>query len=472
MLLVETNAGQQRVVAATPDLEREGVRPGMRVADARALCGDGVRLLPHDPVADAAGLEALARWGQRFSPVVGVDVPPFGAADTLLFDATGCDHLHGGERPMLHGMHEALRELGFRGRLAMADTIGVAWAVCCFGRARTMVVPPSTGLAAIRALPIEALRLRPAIVETLRELGVKTIDQLERLPRSTWPARFGTEIAERFDAATGERPDAITSVRPLERLRASRAFEPPLSDGDSIEYAVTRLLEPLLDRLRSRREGVVRMVVRLKREEAEPLDLEIGCARGLDDAGRLRRLIALRLEGTKSVRDVERVGVEIVDRAPLGWRRTTLFGDDDERATEYTDLVEQLSQRLGEQAVLRPRSIADAQPERSFRFVPALRGDLPSTEARPLPGRPLSLLQRPVRVIVVPGDERAPERFTWKGKPHVVGRSWGPERIATGWWRGRTVRRDYHRVETETGHRFWLFRCGSTGEWFLHGTFD
>ena len=49
---------------------------------------------------------------------------------------------------------------------------------------------------------------------------------------------------------------------------------------------------------------------------------------------------------------------------------------------------------------------------------------------------------------------------------------WGPERIETGWWMGRHVRRDYFRVETSAGLRFWLFRQAGEDRWFLHGVFE
>jgi protein ImuB len=49
---------------------------------------------------------------------------------------------------------------------------------------------------------------------------------------------------------------------------------------------------------------------------------------------------------------------------------------------------------------------------------------------------------------------------------------WGPERIETAWWRGRSVRRDYYRVETAEGSRYWLFRRLTDGQWFLHGEFE
>jgi protein ImuB len=65
-----------------------------------------------------------------------------------------------------------------------------------------------------------------------------------------------------------------------------------------------------------------------------------------------------------------------------------------------------------------------------------------------------------------------PLRFSWNNRQHVVTQSWGPERIETGWWRSRHIRRDYYRVETTHGQRFWLFRQIDAGTWFLHGVFE
>ncbi len=51
-------------------------------------------------------------------------------------------------------------------------------------------------------------------------------------------------------------------------------------------------------------------------------------------------------------------------------------------------------------------------------------------------------------------------------------RSWGPERIATGWWRAQDVERDYYRAEWEDGTQVWVYRDQQNGRWFLHGFFD
>jgi protein ImuB len=94
------------------------------------------------------------------------------------------------------------------------------------------------------------------------------------------------------------------------------------------------------------------------------------------------------------------------------------------------------------------------------------RGKLPLS-------RPMCLLPQPLAIEVwsiVP--DGPPVRFKWAGRTHRIGRSWGPERIETGWWRSRDVRRDYYRVETDDGRRFWLFRRVPEGDWFLHGSFE
>ncbi len=65
----------------------------------------------------------------------------------------------------------------------------------------------------------------------------------------------------------------------------------------------------------------------------------------------------------------------------------------------------------------------------------------------------------------------SPQQFGWNGRKHFIERSWGPERIETGWWRGDDVRRDYYVVETTTGERYWLFQNLMDESWHLHGIF-
>ena len=78
------------VVAATEVARAAGIRPGMRLTDARALDPE-LGVVTADPAGDAALLARLARWASRWSPLVEVD-----GEDGLRLDASGVAHLFGG----------------------------------------------------------------------------------------------------------------------------------------------------------------------------------------------------------------------------------------------------------------------------------------------------------------------------------------------------------------------------------------
>ena len=121
------------------------------------------------------------------------------------------------------------------------------------------------------------------------------------------------------------------------------------------------------------------------------------------------------------------------------------------------------------------RLLADVQPELCCRYEPQLSGRLRRTRPprrKELPPRPLRLLPRPIRLTVLPETEAAPQRIAWAGQQHAVRWSCGPERIETGWWRGRPVGRDYYRIRDHDGPPLLDLSPLANGQWFLHGMFE
>ena len=95
----------------------------MALADARAMY-PAIAVVEADPEADRNLLEAIADWCDRYTPLVGLDPP-----DGLMFDITGCAHLFGGEAALCGDIVRRLAAQGFHARVAVADTVGCAWAV-------------------------------------------------------------------------------------------------------------------------------------------------------------------------------------------------------------------------------------------------------------------------------------------------------------------------------------------------------
>ena len=476
-------------------------------------------------------------WCEEFSPSVGVDAtePP----ESLLFDVTGLDRLfHGasekapqkgtdtfcrnGPEGALHKMYlspfrtgeETLvahvgREFSRRGlstRIVLADTIGAAWAVAHYQEIANcelriancklaVIVPPGKSRAAIAPLPVAALRLSANCVETLHELGLRQIGQLFSFSRDSLAARFGPELLLRLDQATGAVAEVIAACHPLPHVEAETVFEYPTDRPEIIQQALERQLDQIVRQLSPRREGVQELVCRFRGETGKAGEFTVGLYRPSAQPRHLAELIELEWQAArrKLVEPIASLHLAVTAAAPLELHQQELFDDDkrhyDPRQTAM--LVDRLSSRLGRNAVVRPRLIADAQPELAWRYEPLVGGpkrrpslttkkgptQRPTSLARPACRwpltRPLSLAQRPLPLDVVSmAPQGPPQAFSLAGEQHRLHRVWGPERIQTGWWRGRSVRRDYYRVETITGRWFWLFRQLTDGRWYFHGAFD
>jgi len=195
----------------------------------------------------------------------------------------------------------------------------------------------------------------------------------------------------------------------------------------------------------------------------------------------LFELVQMQMERLRMTAPVSAIRVAATDTAPLVCRQQELFfredGSPEASSRHLAALVDRLSSRLGRRSVVRAKLVSDAQPERAWRGDPML-GDSRRRHRRrktpaELPPRPLRLLRRPIALAatsIVP--DGPPLSFHCCGREHRIAHTWGPERIETGWWRGRTIGRDYYCIETTTGRRFWLFRRLGDGRWFVHGTFE
>ncbi|MFN0056223.1 MAG: hypothetical protein ACKV0T_29100 [Planctomycetales bacterium] len=535
--------GWQALYAARGAIAR-GVVPGMPLAEAQALLGGEHRglLEPHDPQADREFLESLARWCQRYSPLVGLEESPL--PETLLLEITGCAPLFGGEQALAEQVVRDFQRGGFFVRVAVGDTLGAAWGAAHFGavpgptssnagmggnspvpqaprrgsvgaesRALSAVeaieepspawssppprlLPPGAGEEFLSSLSVAALRLPPDVVATLIELDLRTIGRLRALPRACLPSRLGKQVLQRIDQMLGEIPELIIPMTPLEPIAATWGFEVPTSDRMALEAVCRTLLEQVAEELISRQAGVQRLECRLTCVAGDPVCLTIGALRPRSAVDELLELVRLQLERTTLPAEVLQIDLEALVIGLVPVEQPELFAGSRPRGNprRLAALVDRLGSRLGEQAVLRPQVAADAQPECAGTFEPIARlairkapsgnadgrrsrsrdpsGGLPDGEAGFTP-RPLFLKSQPQPIVtmsVVP--DGPPLRFRWEQEDHVVRASWGPERIETGWWRGPQVRRDYYRVETTTGRRFWLFHERERETWFLHGIFE
>src|SRR5207248_2689082 len=109
--------------AVTQAAAERGARPGARLTDARAL-DPSLIAIPADPAGDSALVQRLARWAERWSPLVEVDGP-----DGLRLDISGVAHLFGGEQGLAEDVRTRFAGIGLTVRVAVAPTAAAAWAL-------------------------------------------------------------------------------------------------------------------------------------------------------------------------------------------------------------------------------------------------------------------------------------------------------------------------------------------------------
>ena len=503
------------LAALNPHARAAGLRVKMRMADAHTLIKDLVTT-GVEPEADRALVEQIASWCDRYTPWVAID--PLGAALAapdaaticsaggfggdagLLLDVTGCGHLYAsqgdrdeaGERALMADLVRRLSRHDFTCRAAMADTAGAAWALARYGEKQADLFCPRNGQRdALAKLPVDGLRLDPAILETFLKLGLRRIGDLYPLPRAPLSRRFGDQPLTRLDQALGRVDEPIEPRRPPPVFRSRISFAEPIGRPEDIAAATDRLILALCRQFEQASVGARKLELALYRVDGSVDRTAIGTSRPNRDAPKLLKLfgeklgtldpgfgIELMILGAPEVE--EWTGAQ--DRLPeTGTPARSSWNEDG-----TIDLADRLALRLGAENVVRLAPHDSHLPNRVQVCVPFATSVPEGAWARlaSLKGaRPTRLLQRPeeIKVVAMLPDE-PPRQFQWRRHAHRIVRVQGPERIADEWWHPRPAGqmptanvvppvRDYYRVEDNDGARFWLFRDGSlnTARWYLHG---
>lgn len=486
-------AQRPQVVLCSVQASRHGIRPGMPLAEAVTI-DPAVHAVDEDPARDAQALQSLMKWAERYSPLLGLEEAAH--PSSLLLDISGCAPCFRGEDRLLRRAHQEMIEQGWTARMAIAGTIGAAWALAHYGQTPCLVgtfaqsagegegeaLAGASGHGALSSLPVAALRLPADILELFAKLGLEQIGQLLSLPRADLTSRFGPLVLQRLDQALGVVPETLTPQRSIPPLQAACAFEPPTEQRQTLHRALDQLTEQLHVVLQKRYRGIRQMECWLYQETAAPVRVEINFFRPSHSLGYVRMLARTQLERAAIAEPICGMRLHVCRTEALCDHQDNLFAIPFGSGTHglpenaaLAGLIDLLGSRLGYEAVRRAVLIADAQPEYACRLEPLFQGPkrAQATQNSERLLRPVRLWPRPIPIqvmSVVP--DGPPVRFRWGGVDYSVAHAWGPERIETGWWRFGDVQRDYYVVTTHLGNRFWLFRRGEDGRWFLHGCFD
>lgn len=457
MVLVGLDGRQRIVLAADRAARKAGLRPGMPATKAQAVL-PGLQIHDADIKGDFEGLERLALWAlQRYAPIVAPDPP-----DGLVIDTTGADHLYGGEAAMLQDIVDRVTRSGVEARAAVADTWGTAHAFARHAARPTFIVPVGECAKAIGPLPVSALRLPPDMGMGLHVLGFDRIADLMQQPRGPLALRFGSELGRRLDQAVGRQAEPIDPIRPKDLIEARRAFAEPIAAPETIARYTSKLVGQLCQGLEERGLGARRLDLLFHRVDSHREAIRVGTARPVREAKRLTRLLTDKIETIDPGFGIEVMELIATLSEPLSPRQIN-SGLAAEAEADVSDLVDMLTNRLGEKRLYRIVPMASDVPERSMQRVEPNAPDTGQGWPIQWP-RPTRLLSPPELIETVALlPDHPPVSFTWRGVRRRVRRADGPERVFGEWWKRDPellAVRDYFQVEDDAGERYWIFRAG------------
>jgi len=481
------------VVHANEAAQARGVRPGLVLATARALCA-GLDARRREPDAERSALQLLATWAYRFSAQVSRGEP-----DTVWLEVGASLTLFKGWPALQRQLHAELQTLGFGAyRLGVAP-IAAAARVLALSYEQIALRQHAAMHTALERTPLALSGLPAQSIAQLQGMGFRELRDLWRVPRLELTRRLGPAGMHTLAVLRGEAVESLALYQPPDRFARRIELDALVDNWQPLLFPLRRLVHELARYLLVRDGGVQRFELRLEHEDRAATRLPVGLVSVQREAAALYEFCRGRLERASIGAQVSAIALIADDLPPFRPGHRDLFEPARSEGLDWPALTERLRSRLGDEALQQLACVADHRPERAWRFI------APGAPTRE-PARPTQSSARKAKPADADRSRLAaattPDTMAGSGSrsgfvtgigahaaPHAARPLWllpqpiplrqpltqilsGPERIESGWWDGGDVRRDYYVVRCASGQRAWAFLpAGATEGWMLHGWF-
>ncbi len=437
------------VVACSPDAAGLGVSIGMSPPAAAATCADAA-ILPLDM--DYCRAEHVRVREALLALAPEVEDETLGC---WCFLPDGLERLHATEPRLVAATRRAVRAAGYAARIVAAGGRFTAVVVARYGRHDTANVPKGCEARALAPAPIEAAPLDARALHRLRQLGVRTLGDLARLPEEGVRARLGIEGVHAHRLARGLDPTPLTARAAPVLVEAAEDLEPAAALVDELLFRVRALCDRVLAALADRALACSEVRLELTLDGAADVEVPLRLARPTLSPRALWTLLRLRIERLELEGPVMKLRLAVVDAPPARAEQRELFrAYRDSEQLEAT--VERLRARFGPDGAVSPVAVDVHRPEARLawrRYEPDDTGRMVGGAADVPP------LGRVLRLVSPPRPFEVAEAVKFSA----------PHRLSGEWW-GDAYARDYHVVLTHAGRMLWAFETAEG--WFVQGEFD
>ncbi len=461
-LIIDEIKGRYTIYSACDIAKKWGITPGMPLNAAYALCSV-LNTHQRDKKKEAEKLKNIATWLLQFTPSVSIDAENH----CIQLEVRASLTLFGGLLLLQQKILTDFKKIHpYEIKLAIAPTPLASQILARFFDKQIAIENESSLRSALGKLPISALSIDNKIQHKLHNIGVKTLKELWRLPRDSLARRFGKSLIQHLDKLLGTRSDPLLIHQAP--ITFERHIELPYetSNYKLVFLSAVQLLDQLEVFLTQRDAAVTTFSFRLFHFDKSTYDINIGLRQCSRKANHFSSLLKERLNYLKlhaAVCEIHLIVNEIQPFIPHNYdifssHLATPHSISKQNDPEWQNLLEQLQNRFGLHAIQHLQAVNDHRPEFAWRYQH--HGKTQAITNNKL--RPLWLLPTPKNLKQE------------KNQPFYLGpltALHGPERIESGWWEDKEIRRDYYIARDTTYRKLWIFRDLMQNRWYLHGYF-
>jgi|GEM_PF-1900035 len=502
VVIIDQSGNRQTVHSACAVAQDYGITAGMSLNAAHALCRNlDVKL--RDP---AAEYRLLKRYGQKllcFTPAItlglwhtAVDATakkrkvrtvvngPEDNSDSLLLEVSSSLRLYQGLPALLEEIRTKFCQSGLSSPvISVAPCPSAALLMARNGHEQT-VLDASDLRSVLGSITLYSVDLPQTLVEKLTRCGLRNLRDCWRLPRADLGRRFGENMLHYLDRLCAEQPEPVEYIDTPLSFR--RRIELPIETRQHhlIVIAIEKLLGEVHQFLQMHNAAVekirfdlwhVKSTYDSNNEESRPRTMfTVQTAQADRRPERFLPQLEEQLTRLTIENDINAVSVVVDQVLPYARFSEDLFERRDRQQQDFSQLLDVLCARLGQEQVYTLTMTPDHRPEFAWRRCQLMDKETRHHERKKsqnnqaldyvtdtLPPRPIWLLDQPL-----PVTDHGPSPLQ------------AVERIEAGWWMRADIRREYHveqlTPELKQHQQRWLYRDlkqVDPSAWYVHGLF-
>jgi protein ImuB len=475
-----------RLRAVTAAAAREGVRAGMLLSEARALCA-GLQATPWDDhTIESAIMEMTALLVQASPQVTPVRGAPgmwwVGASGFALGGRTAGG---AGDRGLARELAARARQWHPRARVAIAGS-------CIAARAATWsslrgsgitVIPPGRDAAYLAPAPLTLVPMDREMRDALHALGIRTVGALAELPGGEIEQRWGEDGMTAWRLAQGDDPRRPVLARIDDQPHAEMELATPAATMEPVLFLVRPAIENLVGQLVSLGRSIASLSITLTLDDARgampnaqphTVTREIRLPRPLARPAPLFERCRGLLSRWPLTAPVTAVRITVLLTSPLAGEQGNLLNTSWRDPGAADAALERVRAELGPDVVVTPHVRDGYALERSGTWredddTSSHGGRSTRDEVRGPSASALRLLEKPEQVDV--DRDPDPRRVYWRGRAIHVLSAIGPERLSGDWWNDG-YQRDYWRCESGGDDERELVLYRDAAGWWVQGWYD